>query len=121
MDFEKILDDIMGIGKSIRFVFVTNEEGKIVHSRVSTKSFLLTEKQASILGVDMQILRKLLKLYDEIIGKNTLVHLVRDKVHVLIYYVNEWIILVSCDRDADRHELTDISIQIDTIINNALK
>lgn len=66
VDFNKLLDDIIVISDSIRFVFVTNEQGKIVYNKVSTNSFLLDPNQASVLGVDMQILKKLLKLYDEI-------------------------------------------------------
>ncbi len=121
MDFAKLLDDIIAVSDSIRFAFVTNEEGKVVCSKIATNSFLLDENRLSVLGVDMQILRRLLKLYDELIGKNTSVHLVRDKVHILIYYLNDLIILVSCDRSIDRHKLADISIQIESIINKSLK
>lgn len=121
MNFDKLLDDIIAISDSIRFAFVTDGQGKIVYSKVSTKSFLLDKNQASVLGVDMQVLKRLLKLYDEIIGPNTSVHLVREKVHVLIYYVDEWTILVSCNRETERHKLTDISIQIESLVNKTLK
>jgi len=116
-NFEKLLDDIVKINDSIRFILVADEEGKISHTKISTTTFLLSDKQASLLGVDMQVLRRLLNLYDEIIGKNTFVHLIREKVHVLIYYVDKWIILVSCDRKIDRHVLTDISTTIESLIN----
>jgi len=121
LDFNRLLDDIVAISDSIRFVFVTNMEGKIVYSKVSTKSFLLDKNQSSVLGVDMQVLRQLLKLYDEMLGPNTFVHLVRDKVHVLIFYIDKWTILVSCNRDTERHKLTDISIQIESLVSKALK
>ncbi len=119
MNFEKLLDEIVKVNDSIRFIFVTDEDGKLAHSRVSTNTFLLNDKQVSLLGVDMQVLRRLLNLYDEIIGKNTFVHLIRERVHVLIYYIDKWIILVSCDRKTDRHVLTDISIKIESLINDA--
>jgi hypothetical protein len=119
VNFEKLLDEIVKVNDSIRFIFVTDEDGKLAHSRVSTNTFLLNDKQVSLLGVDMQVLRRLLNLYDEIIGKNTFVHLIRERVHVLIYYIDKWIILVSCDRKTDRHVLTDISIKIESLINDA--
>ncbi|MEO9277249.1 MAG: hypothetical protein ABI340_05680 [Nitrososphaera sp.] len=119
MNFEKLLDEIVKVNDSIRFIFVTDEDGKLAHSRVSTNTFLLNDKQVSLLGVDMQVLRRLLNLYDEIIGKNTFVHLIRERVHVLIYYIDKWIILVSCDRKTDKHVLTDISIKIESLINDA--
>jgi hypothetical protein len=119
VNFEKLLDEIVKVNDSIRFIFVTDEDGKLAHSRVSTNTFLLNDKQVSLLGVDMQVLRRLLNLYDEIIGKNTFVHLIRERVHVLIYYIDKWIILVSCDRKTDKHVLTDISIKIESLINDA--
>ncbi|MFZ0184442.1 MAG: hypothetical protein WBV92_05610 [Nitrosotalea sp.] len=118
-NFEELLNNIIKINDLIRFVFITDEEGKIVHSKISTNSFLLNDKQASLLGIDMQILRRLLVLYDELIGKNTMVHLIREKVHVLIYYHNNWTILVSCDRNTDRHVLTDISIKIQSYVEES--
>ena len=117
MNFEKILDDIILTSNLIRFVMIINEEGKPVQSKVTTTSYLLRSEHASLLAMDMQILRKLLKLYDESIGENTSVHLVRKQVHVLIFYVKEWIVMISCDRTADRKTVAEISDKIEKIIS----
>ncbi len=109
----------MNLSESIRFGFVTNEQGKIVQSKVSSNAFLLDREQVSLLGVDLQILRKILKMYDDIIGQSTSLHMVRDKVHVLIFYVGEWTILVSCNRDTDRHVLADLSEHIGGLLQEA--
>lgn len=121
MSFDGLLGDILGFSPSIRFVFLTNEEGKIVHSKVATNSFLLDRGQASVLGVDMQILRRLLKLYGEIIGNTSSLHMVSDKVHVLIFYVDKWTVLVSCDRATDRHVLTDLMDEIASALEARLR
>ncbi|HJU14505.1 MAG TPA: hypothetical protein VJ792_08645 [Candidatus Nitrosotalea sp.] len=120
MNFDELLEDIVDFSDSIRFVFFTNEEGKIVHSKVATTSFLLDKSQASVLGVDMQILRRLLKLYGEIIGHTSSLHMVAEKVHVLIFYVENWTVLVSCDRDTDRHVLADLMEQIGALLESRL-
>lgn len=116
MDFEKIVDDIVSISDLVRFVMVIDGNGKSVKSKVTTPSYLLRDQHSSLLAMDMQILRKLLKLYDESIGENTLVHLVRKRVHVLIFYVQEWIVMVSCDRTADSRTIADISDKIEPIV-----
>ena len=118
MDIEKLLGDIVSLSESVRFVFVMDERGKVAGSRVSTRSFLLSQGQASVLAADMHILRQLLRLYDEMLGKNSSVHLVREKVHVLIYYVDKWTVLVSCDREVDRHSLADLSSGIESILQD---
>ena len=96
---------------------IIDENGKAIHTKVATESFLLQEQYSSLLAMDMQVLRKLLKLYDETIGENTFVHLVRNKVHVLIFYVKEWIFMISCDRNTPRIKVAEISDKIESIIN----
>lgn len=118
MNFEKIVDDIISVSDSIRFVMIIDEQGKVVQSKITTKSYLLRDEHASLLAMDMQVLRKLLKLYDEFIGENTFVHLIRKQVHVLIFYVKEWIFMVSCDRNTTRHKIADISEEIDLMIKH---
>lgn len=119
MNFEKIVDDIISVSDLIRFVMIINEEGKSVQSKITTTSYLLQSEHASLLAMDMQILRKLLKLYDESIGENTSVHLVRKQVHVLIFYIKEWIVMISCDRTADRHTVAEISNQVEKIVDTS--
>lgn len=120
-DFEKLLGDIINLSDSVRFVFVTNEEGRVVHSRISSKAFMLGKDQVSVLGVDLQILRKILRLYDDLIGQSTSLHMVREKVHVLVFYVGQWTVLVSCDREAERHKLADLSFEIEAVLGKTLK
>jgi hypothetical protein len=117
VDFEKMTNDIVSVSGLIRFVMIIDENGKAVESKIATTSYLLQNQHSSLLAMDMQILRKLLKLYDESIGENTSVHLVRKQVHVMIFYVKEWIIMVSCNRTADRHTVADISDKIEAIVN----
>ncbi|MDE1770380.1 MAG: hypothetical protein KGI28_07520 [Thaumarchaeota archaeon] len=84
---------------------------------MTTESFLLQGQYSSLLAIDMQVLRKLLNLYDETIGENTFVHLIRNKVHVLIFYVKAWIFMISCDRNTTRIKVAEISDKIDSILD----
>ncbi len=116
MNVSKIVDEIISVSDKSRYVLVVDDKGNPIHSRMVSKSFLLKENQATALATDMHVLGQLLKLYDDTIGKNTFTHLIREKVHALIFYVENWIFLVSCDRNLDRHQIADISENIESII-----
>ncbi|MDE1863471.1 MAG: hypothetical protein KGI33_11255 [Thaumarchaeota archaeon] len=110
----------MKVSDMVRFVLIIDGKGRIAKAQ-SAKPILLDEEQSVLLGTDMQVLRRMLKLYDDAIGKNTAVHLVREKVHVLIFYVGEWTLLASCERKTEPHNLTDISLQIESLARKALQ
>ncbi|MBI3639156.1 MAG: hypothetical protein HY223_02465 [Thaumarchaeota archaeon] len=117
LDFKKIIDEMTSVSDKVRFILVIGENGKVVSNKIMTKSFLVKENQAIMMATDMHVLKQLLKLYDEIIGKNTFAHLIREKVHVLIFYVKDWIFLISCDRNMSRREIADMSDRLESIID----
>jgi hypothetical protein len=80
-NIKKITEEVTSVNHAIRFVLVVDEKGIPIDTRVITKSFLIKENQAMPLATDMFVLKKLLALYDEIIGENTFTHLVRKHVH----------------------------------------
>lgn len=68
----------------------------------------------------MHLLKQLLKLYDDIVGKNTFTYLTREKVYVLIFYPINWIILVSRDRNRSNHKVMDIAEKVNLIIKKSV-
>jgi len=110
----------VSISNAIRFVLVVDDKGNPIDSKVVTKSFLIKESHAMPLAADMLVLKRLLALYDEIIGENSYTHLIRKHVHVLIFYVKGLIFLVSCERDTSRREIADISEKIESVIEKHL-
>ncbi len=119
-NIKKITAEIASVNSAIRFVLVVDEKGTPLDTRVITKSFLIKENQAMPLATDMFVLKRLLALYDEIIGENTFTHLVRKHVHVLIFYVNDLMFLVICERERSRCEIADISGKIESVIEKHL-
>jgi hypothetical protein len=117
LNFPKLVNEIVEVDNAIRFVAVIDKEGKEIESNVSTNEFLLNvESQQKTLGFDMLILKKLFDLYDEILGTQDFAHLIREKVHVLLYYVKDLIIIVSCDRTTSHGKIVDITEGINQII-----
>jgi hypothetical protein len=120
MIFTKLIDEIISVSSAVRYVMIADDEGRLLDSRSVTKSFIKNDDQSRILATDMHILKQLLKLYDEIVGKNTFTYLARENVHVLIFYPLNWIILVSCDRDTNNHEVMEIVEKINLIIKKSI-
>lgn len=120
MSFSKLIDDIISVSSAVRYVMVADDDGRLLDSKSVTRSFLKNEDQGKTLATDMRVLKQLLKLYDEMVGRNTFTYLVRENVHVLIFYPSNFVILVSCDRHIARHEVMDISEKIDSIIKKLI-
>ncbi len=118
IDFAEITDEISATSDKMRFILVIDEKGIPIYHRILSKSFALNEKQSIALASDMLILKQLLRLYDDMIGENQSVHLVREKVHALIFYFKGMIFLVSLERSLDRKTVAEISDKIESIIHD---
>jgi hypothetical protein len=117
LNFPKLVNEIVEVDSAIRFVSIIDKEGREIESNVSTNEFLLKkEPQQKTLGFDMLILKKLFDLYDEVLGSQNFAHLIRERVHVLLYYVKDLIIVVSCDRTTSHHKIVEIAEGINKII-----
>lgn len=117
-DFEKISSSILDMDVEIRFIFVVDSKGRLVHSKMARGKTILikNEDQISNLSADLQILRQLLRIFDESLGKTTFVHFEREKIHILIFYIRDLIFCVTCERSLENHNLVDISNKIKSII-----
>lgn len=73
MIFTKLIDEIISVSNAVRYVMIADEKGRLVGSRSVAKSFIKSDDQSRILVTDMHILKQLLKLYDEIVGKTNLI------------------------------------------------
>lgn len=117
MNFPKLVNEIAEVDKAIRFISIVDKEGREIANNVSTNAFLLKQKsQQQTLGFDMLILKELFDLYDEVLGAQSFAHLVRERIHVLLYYVKNLIIIVSCERTTSYHKIVGIVERINQII-----
>ena len=117
-DFEKISRSILDMDVEIRFVFVIDSKGRLVHSKMARGKTILikNEDQISNLSVDLQILRQLLRIFDESLGKTTFVHFEREKIHIMIFYIRDLVFCVTCERSLEPHNLVDISNKVRSTI-----
>ena len=69
------------------------------------------ENQITNLSTDLHILRQLLKMFDQSLGRTTFVHFERERMHILIFYIRDLIFCITCERSLEalrRVELSDI-------------
>lgn len=111
IDFAKIVDGIFETSNQIRYALIVNSKGSHVYSRMANgKTHLVrNEEQITNLSSDLHILRQLLRMFDESLGSTTFTYFEREKIHVLIFYINDFMVCVSCERSLSHHQIIDIA------------
>ncbi len=112
---KEIVDRILPVSKTIRYVLVVDNHGETVFSHTTPRS-LINGDQSESIAKDVHFLGGLLKVYDDIVGENIFTHLIRAKGHILMFHKAGWIFLVSCD-NASRQEVADMADEIEDIIH----
>lgn len=117
VDFEKISDEILAIDEVMRYVGITDLKGSIVYSKMKKgKTSLKNQEQERKFATDLSTIKRMQGIFDESLGKITLIHMIREKLHQLIYYVNGLMVYVTCERNVDDHHLLQIEKKIKSII-----
>ena len=117
MDFENISDRILKLDDKMRYVRFIGDEGELIHHKVKKDKILLQDEEGlGKLSAELPIMKKIQSLFDESLGRNTFMHIIRDKVHQFVYYVDSLIIYITCERNTNPHRVTEIVNNIDSIL-----
>ena len=115
--FKKIVDQILSIDKAVRYAVVIGEKGNILHGEIKEgKKILLSQKEQEVLSADLSVMKLMQGLFDDSLGRVTFMHTVRDKVHQMVYHIDDMMVYVSCERNIDGHKIVEISNKIEPII-----
>ena len=115
--FKKIVDQILSIDKAVRYAVVIGEKGNILHGEIKEgKKILLSQKEQEVLSADLSVMKLMQGLFDDSLGRVTFTHTVRDKIHQLVYYIDDMMVYVSCERNIDGHKIVEISNKVEPII-----
>lgn len=115
--FKKIADQILAVDDAIHYVEVVGEKGSVLHSAIKEgKKNLLGQKEQEVLSADLSVMKLMQGLFDDSLGRVTFTHTVRDKVHQLVYYIDDMMVYVSCERSIDNYKIVEISNKIEPII-----
>lgn len=115
--FKKVADKILAVDDAIRYVGVIGEKGNILHGEIKEgKKILLSQKEQEVLSADLSVMKLMQGLFDDSLGRVTFMHTVRDKIHQVVYYIDDMMVYVSCERNIDGHKIVEISNKIEPII-----
>lgn len=123
VDFGKIVDKILGLGNEIRYVLVVDSKGSALHGKMASGKTMLVKKEDQItnLSTDLHILRQLLRVFDQSLGRTTFVHFERERMHILIFYIRDLIFCITCERSLETLRLVELSKTIDDTIKKHIE
>ena len=118
VDFGKIVDTILGLGNEIRYVLVVDSKGNTLHGKMAPGKTILvkSEDQITNLSTDLHILRQLLRMFDQSLGRTTFAHFEREKMNILLFYIRDLIFCITCERSLEALRLVELSNMMDTTI-----
>ncbi|MGB9003292.1 MAG: hypothetical protein WCC52_05755 [Nitrosotalea sp.] len=116
--FPDIVNKILAIDGAMRHVGIIDNKGKIILSKMKENKIALhdTEQKARI-SYDLFLLKQMFDVFDGTLGKTSMIHLVREKIHLLIFYISYGLIYVTCEPNMEPYKVTEISIKIQEIIS----
>lgn len=115
--FKNIADKILAVDDAIRYVGIIGEKGNILHGEMKEgKKLLVSQREQEVLSADLSVMKLMQGLFDEPLGRVTFMHTVRDKVHQLVYHIDDMMVYVSCERNVDNRKIMEISNKIEPII-----
>ena len=115
--FKNIADKILAVDDAIRYVGIIGEKGNILHGEIKEgKKILLSQKEEEVLSADLSVMKLMQGLFDDSLGRVTFTHTVRDKVHQMVYHIDDVMVYVSCERNIDNHKIVEISNKIEPLI-----
>lgn len=123
VNFGKIIDAILELGNEIRYALVVDSKGNALHGKMAPGKTILVKKkdQLTNLSTDLHILRQLLRMFDESLGRTTFVHFERERMHILIFYIRDLIFCITCERSLEALRLVELSNTIGATIRKHLE
>lgn len=117
MNFEKIVNEILSIDPVMRYVRLIDEKGKLINDEVKKdKTLLQNQEGLGKFSGELPIMKQIQGVFDESLGKARFMHIIRDKVHQFIYYVDSVIIYITCERNTNPSKIVEIVNKIDSIL-----
>lgn len=115
----QLVDIMMSSSSAIHRVLVIDGMGNEIYTKATDKT-LIREEHVQAFAKDADFIKKLLKLYDDMIGETVFAHLIRTKGQLLFFNYLNWTFCFSCTREASRYEIAEISDRMEKMIKNQI-
>jgi hypothetical protein len=107
LDLKSLYEYILNLDPGIRFVGIINDLGRLVYGgmRPGLKS-LETETESIKIYVEFALINKLHTDFDTTLGKVEYSLTVREKIKLMSFPFNDYIVRISAERDADHQKIS---------------
>lgn len=117
--FEKITQEILAADDAVRYVGIIDNRGRLVYSKLKEgKKSLKTQKEEEVFAADLSVMKLMQELFNDSLGRVTMVHTIRERLHQKVYYIDSHMIYVTCERNIDNHTAVEISDKIESLLKN---
>ena len=117
-----IVEDLVSIDPAMRFAAIIDLSGNISEAIMKKgKTSLKSQKEEEVFAADLSVMKLMQELFNDSLGRVTLMHTIREKLHQKVYYTDGRMIYVTCERNIDNHKAIEISDKIESVIKNTLK
>lgn len=120
--YEKMVDEILSMSGAMRYVIITDDKGGHIFSKMKEGKTMLFKNrdQVSMISSELRTLRELLKFHNDDLGQARFVNIVREKVHIFIYFLRGITVCASCENDISQASAIEISGNVGTIIKKSM-
>jgi uncharacterized protein DUF6659 len=112
LDFKSVYDYILSLDSDIRFIGFIDDMGKLVYGGMRTGVLSLEHETESIkLYMEYALINKIHADFDTMLGKVIYSLTVREKIKVLTFPLENYIIRISLERHADHDKIINLILE----------
>lgn len=119
---KNILDEILKIDEEIvRFAGIVNTSENTLISKIQkNKQSYLTEKEEEDFALDLENIRKIQNKLNDRLGATVFMHIIRKRLHQFIYYLDNFVVYVTCEPMSDQKSINKISTDIELTLKRCI-
>src|SRR6188472_4800698 len=118
MDYQKIIDTIFELNEGIRYAGLIDETGSLIVGGMRHGIDSIVDQPSEELYLTHTALRKSMReRFDSTMGRSRFAYVEREKISILTFYMNKYILLVTMEPNINSHTSIDIAEDILEMIN----
>lgn len=118
MDYSKLCESVFNLNGDIRYVAVLDDTGSPIFGGMRGGIDSIMDENNEELYLTQTALRKSMReRFDNTMGRSRFAYVEREKISILTFYMNKYILLVTMEPSINSHTSVDIAEDILEMIN----
>lgn len=118
MDYSKLCESIFNLNSDIRYVAVIDDTGlPIVGGMRGGLDSIMDENNEELYLTHTALRKSMRERFDDNMGRSRFVYVEREKISILTFYLDKYILLVTLEPNINSHTSIDIAEDILDMIN----